>query len=316
MSQSGASLQMGADWDPTRSARERLDQLIRSYRHVVTEHLEPLVRGYHPSMLTGSRDEYLKMLELTTKMNVVGHACTEVAGFEYDARRQHVGSLFGACCFLADSFIDDFDDATTRDYLDRLGVLLAEGWFDLRNDRERLFYVIVSRLFSGRDIMNATTRQAILRLYEAQKHDVELRLARTYSEARPGRSELNALRQCASNRSGHAILVLSAFLLPELDLNYIALIYTAGALIMFIDDHGDCFSDLAHDRVTFMNQVKYPERTLRRIFVSYVQRVYRGLPPGNGRDLLIAFLTRYYLTRLDKHRQQKLKTASGWAVYE
>ncbi|MGF6970976.1 hypothetical protein OKW43_008071 [Paraburkholderia sp. WC7.3g] len=110
------------------------------------------------------------------------------------------------------------------------------------------------------------------RLYEAQKHDVELRLARAYSDARPGRSELNALRQCASNRSGHAILVLSAFLLPELDLNYIALIYTAGALIMFIDDHGDCFSDLAHDRVTFMNQVKYPERTLRRIFVSARQR--------------------------------------------
>jgi len=45
----------------------------------------------------------------------------------------------------ADSFIDDFGEAATRDYLDRLEVLLTEGWFEPRTDREKLFFVIVSR---------------------------------------------------------------------------------------------------------------------------------------------------------------------------
>jgi hypothetical protein len=32
--------------------------------------------------------------------------------------------------------------------------------------------------------------------------------------------------------------------------------------------------------------------------------------------LLIAFLLRYYLTRLEKHRQQRRRSPSAWAVYE
>jgi hypothetical protein len=65
-----------------------------------------------------------------------------------------------------------------------------------------------------------------------------------------------------------------------------------------------------------MNQVKRPERTLKTIFLAHVRRLSSVLPPGRGRDLLIAFLTRYYLTRVEKHRQQKLRRAPAWAVYE
>jgi hypothetical protein len=303
-------------WDPGSSARERVDRLIQRYRKTVGKHLAPLVRTYNPSMLTEAGDEYRKMLELSAKMNVVGHACTEIFGHAYDVRRQRIGSLFGACCFLADSFIDDFGEPAARDYLERLEVLLTEGWFDLRTDRERLFFVILSRLFAERDILHPTVRQTIMQLYGAQRRDVDLRLNRGRPRGSLDRAQLNRLKHCARNRSGHAMLVLSAFLLPELPLAYLALMFTAGALIMHIDDHGDCYSDLQHERITFMNQVKRPERTLKTIFLAHIMRLASGLPKGDGRDLLIAFLTRYYLTRVEKHRQQKINVGSAWAVYE
>jgi hypothetical protein len=302
--------------DPGRTARQRVDDLLNRYRSRTSQMLEPLVGSYNPIMLSGTRDEYRKMLELSTKMSLVGHACTEIAGYEYDARRQMIGSLFGACCFLADSFIDDFGDEATREYLHRLGLLLTEGWFDARTDREKLFYVIVSRLFAERDILDPTVRQAILFLFQAQKQDVELRLNANRGRETGHRRQLELLKQCARNRSGHAIIVLSAFLLPELPLRYLTLIFSAGALIMYIDDHGDCYSDLTHERATFMNQVRQPERALRQIFSSFIRRLSEGLPQNAGRDLLIAFLTRYYLTRVEKHRQQKVRVGHAWTVYE
>src|ERR1700685_1390272 len=124
-------------WDPGPSTQPRVDGLSRRYREPVVTHLAPLVRAHNPSMLTEGVAEYRKMLELSAKMNLVGHACTEIFGHEYDDRRQRIGSLFGACCFLADSFIDDFGEPATHDYLQRLGVLLTDGWFDVRTDRER-----------------------------------------------------------------------------------------------------------------------------------------------------------------------------------
>jgi hypothetical protein len=302
--------------NPSPAARQRVDDLLNRYRSWTTELLEPLVGLYNPIMLSGRRDEYRKMIELSTKMNLVGHACTEIAGYEYDKRRQTIGTLFGACCFLADSFIDDFGDAATREYLDRLGLLLSEGWFEVRTDREKLFYVTVSRLFAERDVLDPTVRQAILLLYQAQKQDVDLRLGSKGRRSELDRRRLGPLKQCARNRSGHAIIVLSAFLLPELPLRYLTLIFSAGALIMYIDDHGDCYSDLSDARATYMNQVKQPERALRRIFSSLIRRLSEGLPKNAGRDLLIAFLTRYYLTRLEKHRQQKVRVQHAWAVYE
>ena len=302
-------------WDPGPRAQERLNALFKRYRAGVGDCLEPIVRQYNPMMLEGEQDEYRKMLELSAKMNVVGHACAEIGGFDYDERRHMIGSLFGACCFLADSFIDDFGEEATRDYLERLGTLLTEGWFDPKTDRERLFFVIAARLFAERDVLHPVVRQAVLQLYMAQKQDVELRATRKYGR-RLARAQLNMLKRCARNRSGHAILVLSAFLLPELRLDYLARMFWAGALIMYIDDHGDCWSDLKSNRLTFMNQVCDPERTLKRLFHAHIGQLASGLPDGDGRDLLIAFLTRYYLTRIEKHRQQRVKGASPWAIYE
>jgi hypothetical protein len=303
-------------WDPGQSARERVDRLIRRYRTTVGTHLAPLVRTHNPSMLTEAGDEYRKMLELSAKMNVVGHACTEIFGYAYDERRQRIGSLFGACCFLADSFIDDFGEPAAREYLERLEALLTEGWFDLRTDRERLFFAILSRLFVERDILHPTVRQTIMQLYAAQRRDVDLRLNRGRARGSLDRPQLNRLKLCARDRSGHAMLVLAAFLLPDLPLAHLRLMFTAGALIMHIDDHGDCYSDLQHDRFTFMNQVKRPERALKAIFIAHVVQLASGLPDSDGRDLLIAFLTRYYITRVEKHRQQKTNVGSAWAVYE
>jgi len=304
-----------AGWDPGSRAQGRLNELFKRYRTGVGDCLEPIVREYNPVMLEGGQDEYRKMLELSAKMNVVGHACTEIGGFAYDKRRQAIGSLFGACCFLADSFIDDFGEEATRDYLERLGTLLSEGWFDPKTDRERLFLVIAARLFAQRDVLHPIVRQAVLQLYLAQRQDVELRATRKAGR-RLSRAQLNMLKRCARNRSGHAILVLSAFLLPEPRLAYLARMFWAGALIMYIDDHGDCWSDLAANRLTFMNQVCRPELALRRLFQTHIRQLASGLPQGDGRDLLIAFLTRYYLTRIEKHRQQRTKGGSPWAVYE
>ena len=305
-----------AGWESGPRAQARLNDLFQRYRSGIGDRLEPIVREYNPAMLEGEQAEYRKMLELSAKMNVVGHACTEIGGFDYDERRHTIGSLYGACCFLADSFIDDFGELATRDYLARLHTLLTQGWFDPKTDRERLFFVIASRLFAERDILHPVVRQAVLQLYMAQKEDVDLRAMRAGAGGRLTRGQLGALKRCARNRSGHAILVLSAFLLPELPLSYLARMFWAGALIMYIDDHGDHWADLKDNRLTFMNQTARPERALKRLFHTQIRRLADGLPDSEGRDLLIAFLTRYYLTRIEKHRQQRSKGASAWAIYE
>jgi len=295
---------------------QRVDELTQRYRKKVVGTLEPLVRCYCPALLGNSNNQYRKMVELSTKMTLVGHASTESAGESYDTRRRTIASLFGGCCFLADSFIDDFGEKAARDYLARFELLLTKGWFEVRTDREKLFYVILARLFTERDVLHPTLRQAIWLLYEAQKRDVELRFRSRSLRRLPRRKQLAVLRQCARDRSGHAITVLSAFLVPELPLAYRSLIFTAGALIMHIDDHGDCYADLLDRRITYMNQVKQPARVLRRIFLAHVGRIARGLPLGAERDLLIAFLFRYYITRLAKHKEQRKHGGTAWAVYE
>lgn len=302
-------------WQPDSAALEKVDTLMRGYRDDVRECLEAPVRAHYPELLEGSGDEYRKMLELSAKMTLVGHACCEIAGYAYDERRRTNGSLFGSCCFLADSFIDDFGPAATREYLERLELLLTTGWFDVRSDRERLFYAILSRLFASRDVLDPILRQAILLLFEAQKRDTELRLSGDVAGL-PRRRQLALLRQCARDRSGHAITVLSGFVAPEIELSILPYLFTAGALIMHIDDHGDCYSDLRDGRLTYLNQVRNPRATLRRIFLEHMTRLHAGLPANGGRDLMLAFLTRYFLTRLEKHRLQKERDDSAWAVYE
>ena len=303
-------------WQPSRHVMARVDSLIPRYRRRVVATLEPLVRAHYPALLEKSGSEYRKMLELSTKMTLVGHASAESAGARYDRARSRIATLFGACCFLADSFLDDFGDNAAREYLERFELLLTRGWFEVRTERERLFYVIVARLFAARDVLEPTLRQAILLLYEAQRRDVEMRWRGPSLRALPRRRQLDLLRQCARDRSGHAITVLAAFLVPRFSLAYMNLIFAAGALIMHIDDHGDSYADRAERRLTYMNQVRRPVAALRRIFHRHVERLHAGLPAGSGRDLLIAFLLRYYLTRLEKHRQQRRRGPVAWAVYE
>jgi hypothetical protein len=275
--------------------------------------LDPLIASCCPGLRQNRSNEYRKMIELSSKMTLVGNAATTVLGHPYDRRRRRIAALFGGCCFLADSFIDDFGDDAARDYLDRFEVLLTRGWFHPRTDRERLFYAIVARLFLERHILQPTLRQAVLLLYEAQRRDVEMRAA---ASARASRSRLHELKLCARDRSGHAILVLSSFLVPDISLAHRAPMFAAGSLIMHIDDHGDAFADLRDRRATYMNQVRRPARTLRRIFEREVSRLVSGLPSNPGRELLVAFLTRYFVTRLQKHRQQRKLGGGAWAVYE
>ncbi|HYM02051.1 MAG TPA: hypothetical protein VET85_03830 [Stellaceae bacterium] len=305
-----------APWQPDAGAQARLAGLIETYRHAARRTLEPVVQDYYPAMPRERKDEYRKMLELSTKMMVVGHACAEILGQPFDDRLQRISGLFGGCCFLADSFIDDFGEAATEEYLDRFGRLLREGWFEIRTDRERLFYIVIARLFAERDILDPVLRQAITRLYEAQAQDVALRRQASADSPLGPRERLMLLKRCARNRSGHAIIVLASLLAPRLTLAELAPVFAAGALIMYIDDHGDCWSDLAERRLTFMNQVRRPERALRRLFRTYIERVFSGLPQGQGRDLMIAFLIRYYVTRLAKHRQERRRGGFAWAVYE
>jgi hypothetical protein len=40
------------------------------------------------------------------------------------------------------------------------------------------------------------------------------------------------------------------------------------------------------------------------------------LPAGDGRELLCAFLQRYFVTRLEKHEEQRRAGGLSWAVYE
>ena len=303
-------------WRPRKTTLQEVESMMRSYRPRVEEHLRPLVLEHYPAMIRSGDAEYRKMVELSSKMTMVGRACTEIAGHPFDERRLRIASLFGGCCFLGDSFLDDFGEEAAKEYLDRYELLLTKGWFEIRNDRERLFYVVLGRLFAERDVLDTMLRQAIFGLYLSQKRDVEMRRGGAALDALPRHSRLGLLKRCARDRSGHAITILSLFLVPQLPLRYHSAIYTAGSLIMFIDDHGDCHYDRHYRRLTFMNQVKNPADRLGRIFRQSVCRIHVGLPDSTGRELLIAFLYRYYVTRLRKHRLERSRGASSWTVYE
>src|ERR1035438_1571925 len=106
---------------------DALDALIRSHRSRVERTLKPLIRRYYPGMLAASGGlEYRKMIELSSKMTMVGRACRLIAGYPFDARRLRISILFGACCFLGDSFLDDFGEAASLEYLKRCELLRSE----------------------------------------------------------------------------------------------------------------------------------------------------------------------------------------------
>jgi len=292
----------------------RLSRLAERYRAEVKEVLGPLVAAYYPALAAAEGPEYRKMLELSAKMALVGHACTEIAGETFDAGRRRLAILFGGCCFLADSFLDDFGEEAARAYLARFERLLASGWFEIRTPRERLFYVTVALMFTERDVLAPLLRQAILALHGAQAEDVMRRLEPWRMEGLARGRQLRLLRRSARNRSGHAILLLAIFLVQNVALSYLAGLFTAGGLIMFIDDHGDCHADLREGRVTYMNRLRDPERALRRIYAGHCRRIEASLAPGRGRTLLLEFLGHYYRSRLAKHRAQRAG-GGAWDVY-
>ena len=96
-------------------------------------------------------------------------------------------------------------------------------------------------------------------LFDAQRRDCELRLSKDFA-ALPRRRQLRLLRVCARDRSGHAITVLTGFVAPRIEFSMLPHLFTAGALIMHIDDHGDCYADLRDGRLTYLNQVRNPRR--------------------------------------------------------
>jgi len=302
-------------WHPAPDIPARIESLARAYRAEVRDTLAPLVAAWHPA-LAASATEYAKMIEQSTKMTLVGHACTTLAGHDFDARRRRIAILYGCGCFLADSFIDDFGPDAARSYVQRFTLLLSAGWFEIHTERERLFYVVLAHLFAERDMLDPLLRQAILRLHAAQAQDVTLRLDPELLSTLPRRRQRALLKRNARDRGGHCIIALTTFLVPSLPLAMLALILAAGALFMFIDDHGDCYTDRRDGRLTYMNQVREPERVLHRIVFAHFTRLAGGLPANEGRDLLLGFLLRYYVTRIDKHRAQRRRGATAWDVFE
>ncbi len=294
-----------------------IDTRLKQYRAKVEEVLSPLVFSHYPSLVNSDRgNEYRKMLAVSTKMAMVGHGCTEIAGYPFDERRQRISSLFGACCFLGDSFLDDFGEEASREYIERYELLLTQGWFEIRNEREQLFYIVLSRLFAERDILDPLLRQAMCWLFLAQKRDVELSLSSAWLHTLPRRRRLAFLKHCCRDRSGHAITVLTLLLVPRLPLHLHHLLFTAGSLISFVDDHGDYYFDHATNKLTYMNQVKNPQHTLRRLFRTTINQLRDGLPECGERNLLMAFLLRYFTTRLKKHQLEKHKSGATWTIYE
>ena len=166
-------------------------------------------------------------------------------------------------------------------------------------------------------MLDPILRQAILLLFEAQKRDVELRLSRRRRAPPAPRAALASSSDCARDRSGHAITVLTGFVAPEIELSILPYLFTAGALIMHIDDHGDCWLGSAARTAHVPEPGRAPPPRRCGGSSSSTLRVSTpGFPPNSGRDLMIAFLTRYFLTRLEKHRLEKRRSDSAWAVYE
>src|SRR5208282_5811943 len=186
-------------WQPAPDLPARIEALARAYRAEVRDTLAPLVETWHPA-LAASGAEYAKMLEQSTKFALVGHACTALAGYDFDARRRRIAILYGCGCFLADSFLDDFGPEAARSYLQRFTLLLSAGWFEIHTERERLFYVVLARLFAERDMLDPLLRQAILRLHAAQARDVTLRLDPEHLSALPQRRQRALLKHYARDR--------------------------------------------------------------------------------------------------------------------
>ena len=129
----GLTLSGDEPWQPDSAQIERVDELIRGYRREVVTGLEPSVRAHYPELLEDPGDEYRKMLELSTKMTLVGHACCEIAGYPLRraaATEREPRSAAAAFSPTASSTTS----ARTRpaSTSQRIELLLTTGWFDVR----------------------------------------------------------------------------------------------------------------------------------------------------------------------------------------
>jgi hypothetical protein len=303
-------------WRPDGAVIARVERLARTHRAVVYDILAPAVAAWHPTFRQHSSAEFDKMIELSSKMTLVGHACADIVGAPFNARGQRIGALYGGCCFLADSFIDNFDEDATRAYLRRFDELFASGWFEVKNDRERLFYVLAARLFAECEVLHPMVRQAVLKLHAAQALDALLRVEPERTAALTQAQRRALFKRVARDRGGHTIVLLTVLLAPELELGLLAGLFSAGSLFMYIDDYGDFFTDRRDGRITYMNQLRHPEPALHRLVSAHFSSVLARLPGNVGRDALLGILTRYYLTRLEKHRAQRGGGGTAWDVYE
>jgi hypothetical protein len=308
---------LGVAWQPAAAIAAEIDELMRRYRRSADENLRPLFDKYSPSLRAAPESvEYRKLIELTAKMQMVGHACTEIAGFCFDRRRERISCLFGACCFLGDNFFDDYGEAASREYIRRLELFLTDGWFEIGNEREQVFYIVLARLFFERDVLQPMLRQGLCSLFQAQKLDAELSLDGERFHSLSRTQKLCLLKNCARDKSGHAITVLALFLVPKISLAHHHLLYQTGALISCIDDFGDYYLDQALRKVTYMNQVKQPAKALARIFQETLTLLEANLSPSHGRELLKGFLYRYFTTRLRKHDKERGRHDAVKTVYE
>jgi hypothetical protein len=304
-------------WQPEEEIVSEIDALLKRYRASADENLRPLFDRYCPSLrIESGAAEYRKLIELTAKMQLVGHACTEIAGFSFDRRRQRISSLFGACCFLGDGFLDDCGEAASREYIQRLELLLTKGWFEIKNDREQAFYIALTRLFWERDVFQPMLRQGLCALFQAQKLDVELSLDCEKFGTLSPLQQLSLLKDCARDKSGHAITCLVLFLVPRIDLAHHHPLYKTGELISHIDDFGDYYLDLGLRKLTYMNQVKQPAKLLTRFFLETINLLDTHLGDSHGRELLKGFLYRYFTTRLHKHSDERARNGDIKLAYE
>lgn len=298
-----------------RMSSSDIHALIEIHRTEVKKNLSEMVNVHYPSLITKKDGEFQKMIELTTKMTIVGRACTEIAGEKFEERRMKISGLFGACCFLADGFVDDFGEDASKEYIERFELLLTKGWFEIRTKREELFYIVVSRIFAERDVFNTMVRQAIFWQFMAQKRDIGLRFGMLNFSCLSRSKKLNPFRNCGRDKGGCVILVLSLLLVPETTSKYLHLLYTTGMLFQYIDDYGDYHYDRYYNRKTYMNQVIHPYRTLRRIMDKYIPILYESLPESRGKDILLTFLITYFVTRLEKHRLEQFRGKYSWTTY-
>jgi len=297
--------------------QQEIDVYLKMLRQKADEVLRPLAETYYPLMIEyDNADEFKKMRELSTKMMLVGKACAEISDYEFNDKLIMLSALFGGCCFLGDSFIDDYDEEDTLDYIYRLERFLTKGWFEIKDDREKLFYVIVTRIFTECNVFEERTRQAIFGQFLAQKRDALWRLDPTELISLSHDEKIDALFQCANDRGGYVTLVLSLILTQGLSLSHQHILYLAGELFMHIDDHGDHHQDKYNNRYTYMNSIDKPAHKLEKLFKDIISKIKTGLPENNGRDILVNFLTRYYYTRLKKHVLEQNRGDTRWVVYE